>query len=51
MWNLIKNDTNELIYKAETDLQILKANLCLSKGKRCGEQELGVNVCILLYIR
>ena len=22
MWNLIKNDTNELIYKTETDSQI-----------------------------
>ena len=36
MWNLIiLNDTNELIYKAETDLQILKTNLWLPKGK-CG---------------
>ena len=34
MWNLIfKKDTNQLIYKAETDLQILKTNLWLSKGK------------------
>ena len=24
MWNLIKNDTNELIYKTETDSQISK---------------------------
>ena len=35
MWNLIfKNDTNELIYKTETDLQISKTNLLLPKGKR-----------------
>ena len=38
MWNLIlKNDTNELIYKTETDLQILKTNLWLPKGKHGGE--------------
>ena len=35
MWNLIlKNDTNELIYKTETDLQISKTNLWLPK-RRC----------------
>ena len=34
IWNLIvKNDTNELIYKRETDLHILKTNLWLPKGK------------------
>ena len=39
MWNLIfKNDTNELIYK--TDSQILKTNLWLPKGKR-GRDKLG----------
>ena len=38
MWNLIfKNDTNELIYKTETDLQILKTNLWLPKGKQGGK--------------
>ena len=38
MCNLIfKNDTNELIYKIETDTQILKTNLRLPKGKRGGE--------------
>ena len=38
MWNLIlKNDTNELIYKTETDSQISKTNLWLPKGKCCGE--------------
>ena len=31
-WNL-KNDTNELIYKTEIDLQTQKANLRLSKRK------------------
>ena len=33
MWNLIKNDTNELIYKAKTDSQISKTN---SKGEMWG---------------
>ena len=42
MWNLKKkNDTNELIYKTETDSQIQKANLRLPKGKR-GRDKLGV---------
>ena len=37
MWNLIfKNYTNEFIYKIETDLQISKTNLRLSKGKCVG---------------
>ena len=33
MWNL-KYDTNELIYKTETDSQTQKTNLWLPKGKR-----------------
>ena len=36
MWNL-KNDTNELIYKTETDSQTQKANVWLPKGKGGGE--------------
>ena len=32
MWNL-KYDTNELIYKTETDSQTQKTNLWLPKGK------------------
>ena len=31
-----KNDTNELIYKTETNSQILQSNLWLSKGKHGG---------------
>ena len=34
--NFFKNDTNELIYKTETDLQISKTNLWLPKGKLRG---------------
>ena len=33
MWNLKKNDTNELIYKTETDSQLRKQTLWLPKGK------------------
>ena len=33
MWNLKKNDTNELFYRTETDSQTLKTNLRLPKGK------------------
>ena len=56
MQNLIlKNDTNVLIYKTETDLQISKTNLWLPKGipgsgGRINE-ELGINRHTLLYIR
>ena len=32
-----KKDTNELIYKIETDSQTLKTNLWLPKGKSGGE--------------
>ena len=32
MWNL-KNDTNELIYKTETDSQTSETNLWLPKGE------------------
>ena len=39
MWNLKKNDTNELIYRIETDAQTSKKNLWLPKGKG----EAGIN--------
>ena len=39
--NFLKNDTNELIYKIETDLEISKTNLWLPKGKRRGRDKLG----------
>ena len=37
MWNLIKNDTKELIYKTETNSQISKANFWIPQGKLWGE--------------
>ena len=36
--NFLKNDTNELPDKTETDLQMLKTNLWLPKGKRPGNR-------------
>ena len=52
MWNL-NYDTNELIYKTETDLQTQKANFCLAKGRGGGResQEFGINRRPLLYIK
>ena len=35
MWNLNKNDTNELIYKTETDSQT-ENKLIVAKGERRG---------------
>ena len=34
MWNLIKNDTIELIYKTKIDSETQKTNLWLPNGKR-----------------
>ena len=45
LWDL-KKDTNELIYKTETELQTQKTNLRLPEGKGGGERinkELGIN--------
>ena len=54
MWNLIfKNDTNELIYKTETDLADIKTKLLVTKGemgRRGINQELEINLYTLLYI-
>ena len=53
MWDL-KYDTNELIYKTETDSQTQKNNLCLPKGKGGGgeiNQKFGNNIYTLLYIK
>ena len=42
MWDLIlKNDTNELIYKTETTLQISETNLWLQKGNLGGRDNSG----------
>ena len=52
MWNL-KYDTNELIYKTETDAQTQKTNLWLPRGREGrGEMdwEFVISRCKLLYI-
>ena len=36
MWNLKKNDTNELIYKRETDSQTHKQTYSYQRGKAAG---------------
>ena len=53
MWNL-KYDTNELIYKTETDSQMWKTNLWLPKGKGSEggiNQEFWISRHKLLYIK
>ena len=40
MWNL-KHDTNEPIYKAETDSQIYRTELELPRGRGVGDGRLG----------
>ena len=40
MWNP-KYDTNELLYKTETDSETQKTNLCLQKNKGGGRDTLG----------
>ena len=46
VWNL-KNNTNESVYKTETEWQAEKTNLWLPKGKGEG----GINIYTLLYIK
>ena len=41
MWNL-KYNTNEFIYKTETDSQTQKTNLQLPKGRKQGRDKLGI---------
>ena len=51
-WNL-KYNTNELIYKTETDSQTQRTDLWLPRGRERGggmEWEFGINRCELVYI-
>ena len=51
MWNL-KDNTNGLTYKIETDSHIQKTNLWLQKGKGRGiNWEYGIKRCTLLYTK
>ena len=52
MWNLIKYDTKEQIYKTETNSQISRPNLMVPIGETVGEGknwEGGNNTYTLLY--
>ena len=42
MQNLKRNDTNELIYKTETDSQTYRMNLWLPGGRMGGKDSQGV---------
>ena len=53
MWNLKRNDKNELIYKTETDSQTSRTNLTVTRGKGEGEgivREFGIDMYTLLYL-
>ena len=49
---ILKNDTNELVYKTEIDPQIQKQAYGYQKGKGWGgiNQEFGINIYTLPYI-
>ena len=53
MWNLKRKDTNELIYRTETDTQTLK-NIQLPKGTGGGKRGMdwgfGIGICTLRYM-
>ena len=54
MWNLKKNDTNELIYKTEIDSPDIENKLMVTKGERRWRgisSEFGINRHTLLYIK
>ena len=54
MWNLIRNGTNELIYKTRKRLTDLKHELTVARGKGGGERivrEFGMDMCTLLYFK
>ena len=51
MRNWKRNDTNELIYKTETDLQ---SELMVARGEEWGggrDREFGINMYTLLYLK
>ena len=53
MWNLKRNNRNEVIYKLVTDSQTLRMNLWLP-GARMGEgivREFGMDMYTLLYLK
>ena len=57
MWNLKRNDTNELTYKTEIDSQTQRKNFgcwCQERGEGCREgivREFGRDMYTLLYLK
>ena len=49
MWNLKKNNTNELIYKTEVESQTGKTNLIIKKDRGRYKLGFGIKIYILLY--
>ena len=56
MWNLKRNDSNELIYKTETDpqrrnlLRLLRGRI-QGQGREGMDREFGIDMCTLLYVK
>ena len=48
---ILKNNTNKLNYKIETDSQTYKTNLWRPKGKWVLNQELGINIYTPPYMK
>ena len=48
MWNLKKNNTNELIYKTEIESQTGKTNLIIKKERGRYKLGLGIKIYMLL---
>ena len=52
MQNLKRNETNELIFRIETNLQTQRMNLWLPGGRMRGrDREFGINMYTLLYFK
>ena len=52
MWNLKINNTNELIYKTDTDSQTQRTVGCREEGWSKGIiREFGINMYISLYLK
>ena len=54
MWNPQRSETDEPIYKAETDPQIQRMNLQLPGGECCGgriDQEFGIDMYTLAVFK
>ena len=48
---ILRNDTNELIYKTETGSETYRVNLWLPGGKGGIDWEFGIDMYTLLYLK